>query len=93
MLGVSTQKMSQKSLLHDHYPCEMNFDDYQRACRIPRRKGACFRDLPCVCVRNKKVELNPDVEREFLASGKPLVPDYAITFVCGTSSKPFARLC
>lgn len=73
MLGRSIKKKSSKSLLHDHRSYEMNSDDYQRACRIPKRKGACFRDLPCVRMRNKKVELNPDVERELLPSGKPLV--------------------
>ncbi|AES98305.1 cytosine-C5 specific DNA methylase family protein [Medicago truncatula] len=79
-------------MLHDRRSYEMNFDDYQCACRIPKRKGACFRDLPCARMQNKKVELNPDVKREFLASGNPLVPNYAITFVCGTSPLPFARI-
>jgi hypothetical protein len=36
-------------------------------------QGACFRDLPCVRVRDNIVELNPDVKREYLDSGKPLV--------------------
>jgi hypothetical protein len=38
MLGISTKKKSSKSLLHDHRSYEMNTDDYQRACRIPKRK-------------------------------------------------------
>ncbi|WJX30184.1 DNA (cytosine-5-)-methyltransferase [Trifolium repens] len=93
MLGISTEKKSSKSLLHDHRSYEMNTDDYQRACRIPKRKGACFRDLPGVRVRpDNTVEWDPNVEREYLPSGKPLVPNYAMTFVRGTSSKPFARL-
>ncbi|XP_057246768.1 putative DNA (cytosine-5)-methyltransferase CMT1 [Beta vulgaris subsp. vulgaris] len=32
------------------------------------------------------------MERVFLPSKKPLVPDYALNFVRGTSSKPFGRL-
>ncbi|KAM3304116.1 hypothetical protein P3S67_015148 [Capsicum chacoense] len=41
---------------------------------------------------DKKVEWNPDVERVLLPSGKPLVPEYAMRFVGGSSSKPFSRL-
>ncbi|GAU22796.1 hypothetical protein TSUD_142360 [Trifolium subterraneum] len=90
--GTSNEMKSSKSLLHDHRPLKLNTDDYQRVCRIPKRKGACFRDLPCVRVRDNIVELNPDVKREYLDSGKPLVPNYAISFVGGTSPLPFARL-
>ncbi|XP_016513164.1 DNA (cytosine-5)-methyltransferase CMT3-like isoform X3 [Nicotiana tabacum] len=81
------------SVLYDHRPLRLNEDDYERVCQIPKRKGANFRDLPGVRVRaNNTVELDPDVERVKVASGKPLVPDYAITFVRGTSTKPFGRL-
>nr|KYP61375.1 DNA (cytosine-5)-methyltransferase CMT3 [Cajanus cajan] len=91
MLGFQTK--SSNSLLYDHRPLELNVDDYQRVCRIPKKKGACFRDLPGVRVgSDNKVEWDPDVERVYLDSGKPLVPDYAMSFVNGTSSKPFARL-
>jgi len=38
MLGRSIKKKSSKPLLHDHRSYEMNCDDYQRACRIPKRK-------------------------------------------------------
>ncbi|XP_045822705.1 DNA (cytosine-5)-methyltransferase CMT3-like isoform X2 [Trifolium pratense] len=92
MLGISNEMKSSKSFLHDHRSLQLNTDDYQRVCRIPKTKGACFRDLPCVRVRDNVVELNPDVKREYLPSGKPLVPDYAISFVGGTSRLPFARL-
>ncbi|KAL1356570.1 hypothetical protein HN51_008568 [Arachis hypogaea] len=93
MLGLSRSSKSLKSLLHDHRPFGLNGDDYQRACWIPKKKGACFRDLPGVRVRpDNKVEWDPNVKRVYLDSGKPLVPDYAMTFVKGTSSKPFARL-
>ncbi|XP_022737110.1 DNA (cytosine-5)-methyltransferase CMT3-like [Durio zibethinus] len=81
-----------KHLLYDHRPLQLNTDDYQRVCQIPKRKGANFRDLPGVLVNGKKVEWDPNVERVYLESGKPLVPDYAMTFVGGSSSKPFARL-
>lgn len=38
MLGISTRKKSSESLLHDHRPLELNTDDYQRVCRIPKKK-------------------------------------------------------
>ncbi|VFQ89170.1 unnamed protein product [Cuscuta campestris] len=59
---------------------------------LPMRKGANFRDLPGVHVVGNKVELDPNVERVYLPSGKPLVPNYAISFVKGNSTKPFKRL-
>ncbi|KOM54187.1 hypothetical protein LR48_Vigan10g007900 [Vigna angularis] len=93
MLGFQSKTKSSKTLLYDHRPLELNADDYQRVCRIPKKKGACFRDLPGVLVgTDNKVEWDPDMERVYLDSGKPLVPDYAMSFVNGTSSKPFARL-
>ncbi|KAL9324724.1 hypothetical protein ACSQ67_009581 [Phaseolus vulgaris] len=93
MLGIQSRTKSSKALLYDHRPLELNADDYQRVCRIPQKKGGCFRDLPGVRVGNdNKVEWDPDMERVYLDSGKPLVPDYAMSFVNGTSSKPFARL-
>ncbi|KAG5569083.1 hypothetical protein H5410_058849 [Solanum commersonii] len=81
------------SVLYDHRPLQLNEDDHQRVCQIPKWKGANFRDLPGVRVRpDNKVEWDPDVERVKLPSGKPLVPDYAMSFVGGSSSKPFGRL-
>ncbi|XP_057544800.1 DNA (cytosine-5)-methyltransferase 1-like [Amaranthus tricolor] len=79
--------------LCDHRPLQMKEDDYQRACQIPKRKGANFRDLAGVLVDNKnKVYFDPSMERVYLPSKKPLVPDYAMQFVRGTSTKPFGRL-
>ncbi|KAG6436477.1 hypothetical protein SASPL_101377 [Salvia splendens] len=79
--------------LCDHCPLLLNQDDYERVCQIPKMKGANFRDLPGVRVRpDHKVEWDPDVERKKVSSGKPLVPDYAMSFVNGSSSKPFGRL-
>ncbi|KAL6519679.1 hypothetical protein OROHE_017369 [Orobanche hederae] len=79
--------------LYDHRPLCLNQDDYERVCQIPKKKGANFRDLPGVRVRpDNKVEWDPNVERKKVTSGKPLVPDYAMTFVKGSSSKPFGRL-
>ncbi|PSR86881.1 DNA (cytosine-5)-methyltransferase [Actinidia chinensis var. chinensis] len=82
-----------ENILFDHRPLQLNDDDYQRVCQIPKIKGANFRHLKGVRVRgDKKVEWDPNVERVYLPSGKPLVPEYAMTFVKGTSSKPFGRL-
>ncbi|KAI3950278.1 hypothetical protein MKX01_016926 [Papaver californicum] len=84
------------AMLYDHIPLELNTDDYQRVCRIPREKGAFFRDLGgvigVIVDGKEKWALDPSVPREYLASGKPLVPDYALTFSNGNSNKPFARL-
>ncbi|KAJ7527101.1 hypothetical protein O6H91_16G037000 [Diphasiastrum complanatum] len=87
-----TSKMK-KLTLYDHRPLELNIDDYQRTCKIPKKKGANFRDLEGVVIRpDNTVELDQETERVYLSSGKPLVPDYAITFVKGRSLKPFGRL-
>ncbi|KAI3823341.1 hypothetical protein L1987_04776 [Smallanthus sonchifolius] len=84
---------SKRMMLYDHRPLELNEDDFARVCHIPKIKGANFRDLPGVKVgKNNKVEWDPSVERVLLPSGKPLVPNYAMTFVRGTSKKPFGRL-
>ncbi|XP_024193536.1 DNA (cytosine-5)-methyltransferase CMT3 isoform X1 [Rosa chinensis] len=80
-------------MIYDHQPLTVNADDYARICRIPKEKGANFRNLTGVRVRpDKTVEWNPDVDRVYLDSGAPLVPDYAMSFVKGKSSKPFGRL-
>ncbi|XP_020684624.1 DNA (cytosine-5)-methyltransferase 1 isoform X1 [Dendrobium catenatum] len=86
-----------KSLLHDtlfdHRPLQLNEDDYLRVCRVPKKKGANFRDFPGVRVGpNNTVEFDPEVERVLLPSGNPLVPDYAMSFIKGRSTKPFGRL-
>ncbi|XP_072992889.1 DNA (cytosine-5)-methyltransferase CMT3-like [Typha latifolia] len=82
-----------KSKLLDHQPLRLNKDDYLRVCQIPKRKGANFRDLPGVKVgADNVVEWDPLVERVLLPSGKPLVPDYAMSYIRGKSMKPFGRL-
>uniref|UniRef100_A0A0D9UW97 DNA (cytosine-5-)-methyltransferase n=1 Tax=Leersia perrieri TaxID=77586 RepID=A0A0D9UW97_9ORYZ len=56
-------------------------------------KGANFRDLKGVkSGPNNIAELDTNIPRVKLTSGKPLVPNYAISFVNGKSSKPFGRL-
>ncbi|GJN20272.1 hypothetical protein PR202_gb07627 [Eleusine coracana subsp. coracana] len=56
-------------------------------------QGANFRDLRGVKVgANNIVEWDPEIERVYLPSGKPLVPDYAMSFIKGRSLKPFGRL-
>ncbi|KAM0900447.1 hypothetical protein ACQ4PT_020633 [Festuca glaucescens] len=81
-LGDATPKKVQ---LFDHQPLQLNKDDYER--------GANFRNLKGVRVgKNKKVEFDPDIPRVYLSSGKPLVPNYAMTFMKGKSVKPFGRL-
>ncbi|KAL6906277.1 hypothetical protein ACP4OV_003878 [Aristida adscensionis] len=79
--------------LLDHQPLKLNKDDYERVQQIPVKKGANFRDLKGVRVGpNNVVEWDPEIERVKLKSGKPLVPDYAMSFIKGKSTKPFGRL-
>ncbi|KAL5540374.1 hypothetical protein UlMin_041226, partial [Ulmus minor] len=90
---ISTHPHHASTLLYDHQPLRLNQDDLDRVCQIPKKKGANFRDLPGVLVGpDNKVYWDPDVERVKLKSGKPLIPDYAVSFVKGRSTKPFARL-
>ncbi|KAL3638712.1 Alpha-1,3-mannosyltransferase cmt1 [Castilleja foliolosa] len=90
----SETKESDKQILYDHRPYKLNADDYERVCRIPKKKGANFRDLPGLIFDSSNVVyLDPSVERPLVKSGKPLVPDYAITYEDGKSFKPFGRLC
>ncbi|PIA29804.1 hypothetical protein AQUCO_05800108v1 [Aquilegia coerulea] len=95
LMGVSgfPQIPTETAVLYDHRPLLLNVDDYQRVCRIPKKKGANFRDLPGLVIHpDKKVELDVSMERELLPSNKPLIPDYAITYQDGYSFKPFGRL-
>lgn len=119
-LPPSSSKAKQsKVVLYDHRPLKLNEDDYERVCRIPKKKvfppylaviiicifiwnnnfsrcalfifllnfimckGANFRDLPGVRVRpDKKVEWDPDIERVYLKSGKPLVLFFLFNDFC-----------
>ncbi|KAL7003786.1 MAD2L1-binding protein [Sarracenia purpurea var. burkii] len=84
---------TEKSVLYDHRPLPLGEDDYMRVCRIPRRKGANFRDLPGITIgADNVVRRDLTVEPILMPSGKPWVPDYAINFCEGKSPKPFARL-
>nr|AGT16212.1 methyltransferase [Saccharum hybrid cultivar R570] len=69
--------------LLDHQPLRLNSDDYERVQQIPVKK---------VFGANNVVEWDPEIKRVYLSSGKPLVPDYAMSFIKGKSSKPFGRL-
>ncbi|XP_050365769.1 DNA (cytosine-5)-methyltransferase 1-like [Argentina anserina] len=92
LLG-SSRSEPYNATLYDHRPFKVNDDDYDRICRIPRKKGASFRNLKGVRVNpaDNTVYFDPDVKRVLLKSGNPLVPDYAMSFKEGKSSKPFGR--
>ncbi|XP_057415926.1 DNA (cytosine-5)-methyltransferase CMT2-like isoform X2 [Lotus japonicus] len=93
MTGSTLNETSEKiPLLYDHRPCLLFEDDYLRVCQIPKQKGANFRDLPGVVVGADNVVRRHPTENPVLPSGKPLVPDYALTFEQGKSKRPFARL-
>ncbi|KAI3950293.1 hypothetical protein MKX01_016941 [Papaver californicum] len=80
-------------ILFDHNPLALNTDDYQRVCRVPRQKGGNFSHMGRVFLNAKgKWELDSSKPREMLASGRPLIPEYALTFTGGNSTKPFGRL-
>ncbi|GFP94292.1 DNA (cytosine-5)-methyltransferase cmt2 [Phtheirospermum japonicum] len=63
-------------VLHDHLPYPLNDDDHMRVCKVPKRKGASYRDLPGIVI----------------GPNNNVVPDYAINFRGGTSTKAFGRL-
>ncbi|XP_071692612.1 DNA (cytosine-5)-methyltransferase CMT2-like [Rutidosis leptorrhynchoides] len=93
MLGIASGSSYEldKSLLHDHRPFQLNEDDHLRVCRVPKRKGANFRDLPGVIVDNDNVvSRTPDAE--LMPSGKHWVPEYAINFNDKKNTKSFGRL-
>ncbi|KAM0895487.1 hypothetical protein ACQ4PT_023767 [Festuca glaucescens] len=84
---------SEDGKLLDHQPLQLNKDDLARVQQIPKKKGANFRCLRGVRVgEDNIVEFDPQIERVYLDSGKPLVPDYAMSSVGGKSMKPFGRL-
>ncbi|KNA23044.1 hypothetical protein SOVF_028590 [Spinacia oleracea] len=90
---ICSASKPEETLLYDHRPHQLFEDDYIRVCRIPRRKGANFRDLPGVIVENDNVvRRDPNLEPVLLPSGRPMVPEYAFTFEQGKSKRPFARL-
>ncbi|KAI3943905.1 hypothetical protein MKX01_008260 [Papaver californicum] len=80
--------------LYDHRPLKLSDDDNIRVSKIPRRKGANYRDLPGVKVdASNHAYRDPEMDIVYIEnSKKPLVPEYAIKFVRGTSKKPFGRL-
>ncbi|KAL8551225.1 hypothetical protein ACS0TY_000347 [Phlomoides rotata] len=78
-------------VLYDHRPYPLNDDDYMRVCKIPKRKGANFRDLPGIVIGQNNVPRRTK-DHELMPSGRPWVPDYALNFRDGRSTKPFGRL-
>ncbi|KAH6754998.1 chromomethylase 2 [Perilla frutescens var. hirtella] len=78
-------------VLYDHLPHPLNEDDYMRVCKIPKRKGANFRDLPGIIIGSDNV-VRRAKEQDLMPSGKPWVPQYALSFRDGRSQKPFGRL-
>ncbi|KAM6570863.1 putative DNA (cytosine-5)-methyltransferase CMT1 [Cannabis sativa] len=88
----SSPQSPQKAMLYDHRPLQLNQDDYERVCQIPKKKGANFRDLPGLLVGpDNVVSRDPAVESVQVSSGKLLVPEYALNYVRGKSTKPFGR--
>ncbi|KAI3714040.1 hypothetical protein L1987_72630 [Smallanthus sonchifolius] len=93
MLGIASGSLREveKPLLHDHRPLPLNGDDYLRVCRIPKRKGANFRDLPGV-VSDDGNAVSRTSDPELMPSGKHWVPDYALNFRHKKNTRSFARL-
>ncbi|VVB06841.1 unnamed protein product [Arabis nemorensis] len=93
LISMDGGDKSQPQILYDHQPKRLNADDYERVCKIPKKKGANFRDLGGVIIlENNVVQLDPSVERATVKSGKPLIPEYALSYKDGKSLKPFGRL-
>lgn len=38
MMGSSSESKPREQMLYDHRPLELNKDDYQRVCRVPKKK-------------------------------------------------------
>ncbi|KAL0299801.1 UNVERIFIED_CONTAM: DNA (cytosine-5)-methyltransferase CMT2 [Sesamum radiatum] len=93
MMGSSSceTSMGKNPVLYDHLPYPLNDDDHMRVCKIPKRKGANFRDLPGIIIGSDN-GVRRAKEPNLMPSGKPWVPDYAINFRDGKSTKPFGRL-
>ncbi|KAH9315208.1 hypothetical protein KI387_023835, partial [Taxus chinensis] len=92
---ISSRMELFKQTLHDHQCLQLSVNDYERVCRIPKRKGANFRDLGGVIIHanNSCPVIDTLVERTFLPSGKPLVPDHVISYCRGHgASRPYGRL-
>ncbi|KAL0873818.1 hypothetical protein Bca101_023523 [Brassica carinata] len=94
MTGSAIDKCTKRTMvLYDHRPSVLSEDDYNRVCQIPKKKGANFRDLPGLIVRNDNtVCRDPSMKPVLLPSGKRLVPEYVFTFQQGKSKRPFGRL-
>ncbi|CAI9762552.1 unnamed protein product [Fraxinus pennsylvanica] len=91
MMGSSSSSANKNPVLHDHLPYPLGNDDYLRICKVPKRKGASFRDLPGIVIGSDNSVRRAE-EQSLMPSGKPWVPDYAISFRDGRSTKPFGRL-
>ncbi|XP_076948862.1 DNA (cytosine-5)-methyltransferase CMT2-like [Bidens hawaiensis] len=93
MDGIASGHLSglEKPFLHDHRPLPLNEDNYLRVCRIPKRKGANFRDLPSI-VSDDNNAVSRASEPELMPSGKHWVPDYALNFRHNKNTRSFARL-
>ncbi|KAI3878529.1 hypothetical protein MKX03_023979 [Papaver bracteatum] len=87
-------KESVKPKLYDHRPLKLSDDDNIRVRMIPPEKGANYRDLSGVLVDKKTNTAYLDETKRvyIIKSGKPLVPNYAVKFVKGKSTKPFGRI-
>ncbi|KAI3898881.1 hypothetical protein MKW92_009715, partial [Papaver armeniacum] len=90
MLMVSAHASSDSVThkLYDHRPLKLSEDDNLRVSKIPRRKGANYRNLPGVIVdpKTNKASRNRKMKKVIIPkSGKPLVPEYALKYVKGTS--------
>ncbi|OAE32074.1 hypothetical protein AXG93_2278s1540 [Marchantia polymorpha subsp. ruderalis] len=76
----------------DHRPLKLNEDDLERTCLIPRRKGSSFRDLPGVKILPDGTHEIERENRQTCKSGKPLVPEYALTWKAKKNKQSFGRL-
>ncbi|PIA25043.1 hypothetical protein AQUCO_13300030v1 [Aquilegia coerulea] len=92
LMGINASEET-LPMLYDHLPYRLNQDDFERVSRVPKKKGANFRDLGGLVIHaDNKVELDKNAERAVLPSGKPVVPDYALSWKDGYSTEPFGRL-
>ncbi|KAI3859734.1 hypothetical protein MKX03_005962 [Papaver bracteatum] len=88
LMGSAYPEESGTLKLYDHRPLKLSEHDNLRVSKIPREKGANYRNLPGVIFDGNKARRDPNMAKVMIEnSKKPLVPEYALKFIKGTSKK------
>ncbi|KAI3876829.1 hypothetical protein MKX03_037908 [Papaver bracteatum] len=91
LMGSAYPEESGTLKLYDHRPLKLSEHDNLRVSKIPREKGANYRNLPGVIFDGNKARRDPNMAKVMIENSKK-VPEYALKFIKGTSKKPFGRI-